>query len=46
MTRPPEDAVVRAARREAALALGIWLVAMIYTISYCYLHGYGRSAEA
>ncbi len=46
MTRPPEDVVVRAARREAALALGIWLVAMCYTISYCYLHGYGRSAES
>ena len=46
MTSRPEDPVVRSARREASLALGIWLVAMIYTITYCYLHGYGRTAES
>ncbi len=46
MTSRVEDPVVRSARREAALALGIWLVAMIYTITYCYLHGYGRTAES
>ena len=28
------------------MALGMWIVAMIYTISYCYTHGYGRSAES
>ena len=46
MTSRVEDPVVRSARREAALALAIWLVAMIYTITYCYLHGYGRTAES
>jgi len=46
LTSRPEDPVVRSARREASLALGIWLVAMIYTITYCYLHGYGRTAES
>jgi len=46
VTRPPEDAVVKSARREAALALSMWVVAMIYSVSYCYLHGYGRSAES
>jgi hypothetical protein len=42
----PEDTLVRRARREAALALGIWLVAMIYSVGYCYLNGYGRSADS
>jgi hypothetical protein len=46
VTRPQEDAVVKAARREASLALGIWLVAMAYTVSYCYLYGYGRAVES
>ncbi len=41
-----EDTLVRRARREAALALGIWLVAMIYSVGYCYLHGYNRSADS
>lgn len=41
-----EDPVLRNARREACLALGMWLVAMIYTITYCYLHGYGRAPES
>jgi hypothetical protein len=45
VSRPPEDAVVRAARREAALALGMWLVAMCYTVTYCYFRGYGRSPD-
>lgn len=24
----------------------MWLVAMIYSVSYCYAYGYGRSAES
>ncbi len=46
MTPRQIDPVVKAARREAALALGMWLVAMIYTITYCYWHGYGRTVES
>jgi hypothetical protein len=45
VTRPPEDAVVRAARRESKLALGMWLVAMIYSITFCYLNGYERPVD-
>jgi fatty acid desaturase len=41
-----EKTLVRAAGREAALALSIWLVAMLYTVIYCYLNGYGRSVES
>ena len=46
MPHPEEDVVVKAARREASLAIGMWLVAMLYTVSYCYLYGYGRSVES
>jgi hypothetical protein len=46
VTPLPESTLVRRARREAALALGIWLVAMVYSVSYCYLNGYGRSADS
>jgi len=43
--RPADDPVLKAARREAILALVMWLVAMCYTVGYCYLHGYGRSTD-
>ncbi len=46
MTPPCEDPLVRAARREASLALGTWFVAMLYSITYCYLNGYGRSVDS
>ena len=46
MTPSREDTVVTAARREACLALAMWLAAMAYTISYCYANGYGRSVES
>jgi hypothetical protein len=45
VTRPPEDAVVRAARRESKVALATWLVAMIYSITYCYVNGYERPVD-
>ena len=46
VTPPIEDVVVKAARREAIMALSMWIIAMIYTITYCYLHGYNRSVES
>ncbi len=46
MIRPQEDIVVKAARREATLAFGVWIVAMLYTVTYCYLYGYGRTVES
>jgi hypothetical protein len=46
VTHPQEDTLVRHSRREAALALAMWLVAMIYTITYCYANGYGRAADS
>lgn len=35
-----EDPVVRSARREALAALALWILAMSYTVGYCYLYGY------
>jgi hypothetical protein len=46
VNRPPEDTLVRNARREAAIAFSMWAVAMVYTITYCYLNGYGRTADS
>jgi hypothetical protein len=43
---PGEDPVVKASRREAAVALTIWLTAMVYTVTYCYTRGYGRSIDS
>jgi hypothetical protein len=41
LPRAPEDPVVRSARREAIWAFAVWLAAAVYTLSYCYLYGYG-----
>jgi hypothetical protein len=27
------------------MALGVWVVAMVYSVAYCYTHGYGRSVD-
>ena len=45
MIPPQEDPVVTASRREAAAAFAMWLAAMTYTITYCYLHGYNRAVD-
>jgi hypothetical protein len=41
LASPHEDPVVRSARREAIWAFAMWLLAGIYTLTYCYLYGYG-----
>ena len=46
MTQPQEDVLVRHARREAAAAFLMWLVAMAYSVTYCYTFGYGRDVES
>jgi len=42
MAHRPEDPVLRSSRREALLVLCVWLVALTYTVTYCYLYGYNR----
>jgi uncharacterized protein DUF997 len=39
------DPVFRNAVREALVILLIFAVALMYTVGYCYLFGYGRDAE-
>jgi len=46
MPQPADDQVLRSARREALVVLAVWIAAMSYTVGYCYLNGYNRSAES
>jgi uncharacterized protein DUF997 len=41
-----EDPVVSSGRREAHWTLALWLLATIYSVSYCTLWGYGRPTES
>jgi hypothetical protein len=41
-----EDPVVRSGRREAAVVFVIWIAAFAYTVGYCLLFGYDRTAES
>jgi hypothetical protein len=40
-----ENPLLRSARREALVSLAAWLSALLYTVGYCYLHGYRRPLE-
>jgi hypothetical protein len=42
MNEHKENRVLRHSRREALLALVIWLAAMSFTVGYCARHAYGR----
>lgn len=38
------DPILKHGRREAAVAIALWLAAMIYTVGYCTLFGYDTQA--
>jgi hypothetical protein len=38
--------VLKAARREALLAMAMWITALTYTVTYCYRNGYDRPIES
>ena len=40
-----EDPVLTSSRREALLALAIWLVACVYSIAVCYRYGYSENRD-
>lgn len=40
MPHTQEDPVLVSARREAWIVLASWLIAMIWSVSYCFLNGY------
>lgn len=46
MSQPTDDPVLRSAKRESLVVLATWLSAMAWTVTYCYLHGYGRAPES
>lgn len=41
-----DDPVLRSARREALAVLVTWVAALSYTVTYCYLNGYGRELQS
>jgi hypothetical protein len=42
MPKPPVDPVLRSARREAVVHMLLWVVALTWSVGWCYSHGYGR----
>lgn len=45
MSQLPEDPIVTQGRREFVLVLAVWIGALVYTVGYCGLRGYGRTAD-
>jgi hypothetical protein len=45
MTEPPEDPLIRHARREVLAVALVAALATIYSVGYCTLFGYGRMGE-
>jgi len=43
---PPEDPLLKSARREAAASLALTAVAVAYTVGYAAWFGYGRTGES
>jgi hypothetical protein len=40
MPHTPEDPVLVSSRREAWIVFAIWLTALTWSVSYCYINGY------
>jgi hypothetical protein len=43
--RRVEDPVLVSARREALIVFAIWLAALTYTVTTCWIWGYGRDPQ-
>jgi hypothetical protein len=41
-----EQKLLRHARREGLLIMGVWAVALTWTVAYSYMLGYGRDPES
>ena len=47
MARPAgEDPILASSRFEAMASLVVWVVASVYTVTYCYLFGYDRPLDS
>jgi hypothetical protein len=44
--REPEVRLIRHARREAAIVLTVWALALAWVVGYCYLHGYRHDEDS
>lgn len=44
--REPAASLYRHARREAILVMLVWALALVWTLGYCYLHGYRHAANS
>ena len=33
------------ARREALIVVAVWFISLIWTVGYCYIHGYAHDAD-
>ena len=42
----PAAQTYRNARREARFVLTVWFCALVWTVGYCYLHGYSHAADS
>jgi hypothetical protein len=42
---PPEDPLLKSARREMRVAASIWALAMLHTVGVCTLFGYNRDPK-
>jgi len=45
MTNPPEDPLLKSARREMLAAATVWAIALSYTVGVCVSFGYGRDPQ-
>jgi hypothetical protein len=45
MAHREEDALLKSARREAIVILSLWVVCLVYTITYCGRNGYDRTID-
>jgi len=42
---PSSKGLLASARREAVVAITVWLLVLVYSVGYCYTYGYDRSPE-
>jgi hypothetical protein len=42
----PAAQTYRNARREARFVLSVWFCALVWTVGYCYLHGYPHAPDS
>jgi hypothetical protein len=44
--REAEAILLRHSRREAAVVIVVWVLALLWVVGYCYLYGYAHDAQS